>query len=153
MEELLDIEPPEEEEMFHLQWDPCVLDWPLYQRDNGEIESAQVFNRRLRDLGLRAGYSRPPTIHDFRAGGLHLIGIFSLFTTSRGTFCSTDNLADKAKANLKLKTGSRPRRGGSTYTAFIRSTSAPAMASRSCVFPAVNGSLARRDGRITTKAI
>lgn len=74
MEELLDIEPPEEEDMFHLQWDPRVLDWPLYQRDNGEIESAQVFSRRLRDLGLRAGYSRPPTIHDFRAEGLHLIG-------------------------------------------------------------------------------
>lgn len=29
MEELLDIEPPEEEDMFHLQWDPRVLDWPL----------------------------------------------------------------------------------------------------------------------------
>ena len=30
MEELLSIKPPEEEEMFHLQWDPRVLDLPLY---------------------------------------------------------------------------------------------------------------------------
>ena len=78
MEELLSIEPPEEEEMFHLQWDPRVLDLPLYQKDNGEIDSARVFSGRLRDLGLRAGYNRAPTIHDFRAEGLHLIGKFSL---------------------------------------------------------------------------
>ena len=58
--------------------DPRVLDLPLYQKDNGEIDSARVFSGRLRDLGLRAGYNRPPTIHDFRAEGLHLIGKFSL---------------------------------------------------------------------------
>jgi hypothetical protein len=55
MEELLSIKPPEEEEMFHLQWDPHVLDLPIYQRDSGEIESARIFSARLRDLGLRAG--------------------------------------------------------------------------------------------------
>ena len=54
MEELLDIEPPEEEEMFHFQWNPCVLDLPLYQKDNGQIDPARVFSRRLRNLGLRA---------------------------------------------------------------------------------------------------
>ena len=77
IDEILDIEPPEEEEMFPLQWDPHVLDLPLYQRDNGEIESAVIFSRRLRELGFRAGYIRPPTIHDFRAEGLHLIGMLS----------------------------------------------------------------------------
>lgn len=77
MEELLDIEPPEEE-MCHLQWDPRVLDMPSHQKDNDQIDSARVFSRRLRNLGLRAGYSRSLTIHDFRAEGLHLIdGLYS----------------------------------------------------------------------------
>jgi hypothetical protein len=85
-DELLDIKPPEEEKMFHLQWDPCMLDLPLYQRDNGEIDSARVFSGRLRDLSFRAGYNRPPTIHDFRAERLHLIGMFSLHAASRESF-------------------------------------------------------------------
>lgn len=76
IDELLALEPPEEDEMFPLEWDPYVLDLPLYQRDNGEIDSARVFSGRHRDLGFRAGYARPPTIHDFRAEGLHLIGVF-----------------------------------------------------------------------------
>jgi hypothetical protein len=37
-----------------------------------------VFSGRLRDLGLYAGYNWPPTIHDFRAKGLHLIDKLSL---------------------------------------------------------------------------
>ena len=76
MDELLDMEPLEEE-IFRLEWYSRVLDTPLYQRDNGVIDSARVFSQRNRDLGFRAGYTRPPTIHDFRAEGLHLIGIFS----------------------------------------------------------------------------
>jgi hypothetical protein len=36
-----------------------------------------VFSERLKDLGLYAGYNQAPTIHDFRAEGLHLIGKFS----------------------------------------------------------------------------
>jgi hypothetical protein len=75
VDDLLDIEPPEEE-MFRLEWDPRVLDDPLYQREGGGIDSARVFSQRIRDLGFRAGYARPPTIHDFRAEGLHLIGTF-----------------------------------------------------------------------------
>jgi hypothetical protein len=59
VDELLALEPPEEEEMFPLEWNPCVLNLPLYQRDNGEIDSARVFSGRHRDLGFRAGYARP----------------------------------------------------------------------------------------------
>ena len=75
MDELLDIDPPDEE-MFRLEWDPNVLNTPLYQREGGGIDSARVFSQRLRDLGNRAGYASPPTIHDFRAEGLHLIGSY-----------------------------------------------------------------------------
>ena len=84
MDELLDID-PSDEEMFRLEWDPSVLDTPLYQREDGGIDSARVFSQRIRDLGFRAGYARPPTIHDFRAEGLlvHLIGKCLGFSLSR----------------------------------------------------------------------
>ena len=75
------MEPPEEDEMFIFEWDPRVLDLPLYQMENGEIESASTFSWRLRDLGFRTGYTRPPTVHDFRAEGLHLIGTCIYFRT------------------------------------------------------------------------
>jgi hypothetical protein len=52
-----------------------MLNLPLYQSDNGEIDSARVFSGRHRDLGFRVGYARPPINHDFRAKGLHLIGM------------------------------------------------------------------------------
>jgi hypothetical protein len=81
MDGLLDIEPPEEE-IFRLEWDPRVLDTPLYQRGDGRIDSAGVFSHRSRDLGFRAGYARRPTIHDFRAEGLHLIGMLSHISLS-----------------------------------------------------------------------
>ncbi|KAI9752223.1 MAG: hypothetical protein M1835_001112 [Candelina submexicana] len=71
-EELLAIKPPEEE-MFRLEWDLHMLDTPVYQRKDGAINSARVFSQRSRDLGFCAGYARPPTIHDFRAEGLHQI--------------------------------------------------------------------------------
>jgi hypothetical protein len=40
LDELLNIEPSEEEEMFQLEWDPRVLDLPLYQKNNGQMELA-----------------------------------------------------------------------------------------------------------------
>ena len=76
MEELLEIEPPDDE-MYHLRQNESVLGKPFFQViSNGEMEKADTFSRRLRELGVRAGYLRPPTIHDFRAEGLYLIGMF-----------------------------------------------------------------------------
>lgn len=31
---------PEEEEMFHIQWDPCMLALPLYHRIRASIQQA-----------------------------------------------------------------------------------------------------------------
>ena len=77
MEELLDIEPPEDE-IYYLRQRDDILDKPFfYVISTGEIEKADTFSRRLRELGTRAGYLRPPTIHDFRAEGLYLVGMFS----------------------------------------------------------------------------
>lgn len=84
MEDLLDLEPLEKE-MSRLEWDPSVLDTPLYRRKDGGIESAGVFGRRCRALGLRAGYERPPVIHDFRAEGLHTIGNSPVHPSSRAS--------------------------------------------------------------------
>lgn len=76
MEELLEIEPPDDE-MYHLRQNESVLGKPFFQViSNGEMEKADTFSRRLRELGVRTGYLRLPTIHDFRAEGLYLIGMF-----------------------------------------------------------------------------
>lgn len=56
LEELLTIKSPEEE-MFCLEWDPHMLDTPVYQLKDGGINSACVFSRHSRDLGFRAGYA------------------------------------------------------------------------------------------------
>lgn len=76
MEELLEIEPPEDE-IYHLRQNKSVLSKPFFHViSTGEIEKADTFSRRLRELGIRAGYLQPPTIHDFRAEGLYLISLF-----------------------------------------------------------------------------
>lgn len=74
IEELLDIVPPEEE-MLHLQWKESVLGTPFFKSMSAreKIEKANAFSFRLRALGFRTGYPRPPTIHDFRAEGLYWI--------------------------------------------------------------------------------
>ncbi|KAF8652167.1 hypothetical protein AX16_004524 [Volvariella volvacea WC 439] len=81
MEELLALQPSNEEEMFLLRWEPHMLDLPIYQRKDGKTESASTFSNRLRSLGRRAGYDCPPTIHDFRAEALHCIDKF--YTSSQ----------------------------------------------------------------------
>jgi hypothetical protein len=53
---------------------PQVLDKPLYDSQVGEIEKANLFAMRHSTPCRRAGYPRQPTIHDFKAGGLHIIG-------------------------------------------------------------------------------
>lgn len=46
LDELLAIEPLEDGEMFPLEWDPHVLDLPLYQRDNGDLIGGIVSQRQ-----------------------------------------------------------------------------------------------------------
>lgn len=73
---LLDLEPSLDKEIYQLDWDPSIADVPFFQRYTGEVNIAGVFSRRLRDLGVRRGYTVPPIIYDFRAEGLYLISIF-----------------------------------------------------------------------------
>lgn len=61
--------------MYHLRQNESVLGKPFFHVvSTGEMEKADTFSRRLRELGVRAGYLRPSTIHDFRAEGLYLVG-------------------------------------------------------------------------------
>lgn len=80
IDDLLAIQ-PSVGEMVHLQWKKGVRDLPFFKSTSArsaprKIESATAFGKRLRHLGFRAGYPRPPTIHDFRAEGLYLIGTY-----------------------------------------------------------------------------
>ena len=79
IEELLDIVLPEEE-MLYLQWKESVLSTPFFKSMSAreKIEKANAFSFRLRALGFRTGYPRPPTIHDFRAEGLYWIGMYAV---------------------------------------------------------------------------
>lgn len=75
MDDLLNIELAEEE-MFGLEWGPRVHETPFYQPDDGAIDSARVFSQRSRNMGFHTGHARPPRIHDFKAEGLYLIGMY-----------------------------------------------------------------------------
>ncbi|KAK7398162.1 hypothetical protein QQX98_012469 [Neonectria punicea] len=83
IEDLLALE-PSEGEMIHLQWRDSILEQPFFKSMSsrgtpGRIETANAVSKRLRALGFRAGYARPPTIHDFRAEGLYWINqLYSL---------------------------------------------------------------------------
>jgi hypothetical protein len=78
IEELFNIIPPNGE-MRHLQWDRNVVRQPFFESISapGEIESATAFGGRFRELGFRAGYAWPGTMHDFRALGLYLIRTYT----------------------------------------------------------------------------
>lgn len=60
--------------MFQLHWEPSILNEPIYQRSDGQVDTSRTYCSRLRELGFRAGDSQPPTNHDFRAEGVYLIG-------------------------------------------------------------------------------
>ena len=81
IEELLEIEPPKDK-MYLLQQNDRVLAKSFFHVvSSEEMKKVDIFSRRLRELRVRTGYLRPPTIHDFRAEGLYLIGRFSLSPT------------------------------------------------------------------------
>jgi hypothetical protein len=80
IEELLDLVPPDGE-IYPLQWRESVVDLPFFESmsakaSSGKIENANAFSKRFQGLGFRSGYLRPPTIHDFRAIGLYLVGMY-----------------------------------------------------------------------------
>jgi hypothetical protein len=78
IDEVLALEPPEDEQMIQLHWNPSVRDLPFFEGSDGKMETASAFGRYLREWGFRAGYNEPPTVHDFRAEGLILTGTYTV---------------------------------------------------------------------------
>lgn len=74
IDDVFNIPAPPEKEVYQLFWEPSICNCPFYEGATTEIKKANSYSTRLNDLGRRADYVRPPTIHDFRAEGLHLIG-------------------------------------------------------------------------------
>src|SRR5947209_1475843 len=63
---------PPEGEVHALKWsDPDI---PFFADGDGRIQKASSYSGDLRVLGHRAGYPDPPTVHDFRAESLYLVG-------------------------------------------------------------------------------
>ncbi len=80
IEELLEIEPLEDE-MYRLRQNNHILSKLFFHvLSTGESEKADTFSRRPRELGFRAGYLRPLTVHDFRSEDLYLSGMSLLFS-------------------------------------------------------------------------
>jgi hypothetical protein len=76
--ELFGIVPSSEDEVVQIHWKEELLDTPFFvsQSTKGadKIETAAAFSKRHADLGRRAGFPKPPTIHNWRAEGLFLTG-------------------------------------------------------------------------------
>ncbi|KAK5188855.1 hypothetical protein LTR96_010859 [Exophiala xenobiotica] len=81
IDDVFNIPAPPEKEVYQLFWEPSICNCPFYEGATTEIEKANSYSTRLNDLGRRADYVKPPTIHDFRAEGLHLID--SLYSTAQ----------------------------------------------------------------------
>ncbi|KAJ4507506.1 hypothetical protein HRR83_004084 [Exophiala dermatitidis] len=81
IDDVFNIPAPPEKEVYQLFWEPSICNSPFYEGATTEIEKANSYSTRLNDLGRRADYVKPPTIHDFRAEGLHLID--SLYSTAQ----------------------------------------------------------------------
>jgi hypothetical protein len=79
VEELFALRPTEEEPIIEIYWKKDLLNKPFYLSQSSgrseKIETADAFSVRHRNLGLRAGFPIPPTIHDWRAEGLFLTSI------------------------------------------------------------------------------
>ncbi|KAL1847875.1 hypothetical protein Plec18170_008285 [Paecilomyces lecythidis] len=91
VDEILAIPAPPEDEVYVLEWaDPAR---PLFEGLDGLIQKAAALGRILKDLAERAGYDVNPTMHDFRAEGLYLIGMF--YTPRRIVSGQADGYLDK----------------------------------------------------------
>lgn len=76
IEELLRVVPSVQEALI-LEWKDELLEAPFFRNPStGGIETADAYSKRLRALGLRAGYATPPRGHDIRAEGLYLMSMY-----------------------------------------------------------------------------
>lgn len=72
--ELLDVRVDQQTPVRKIEWNPAVLDKPVFKGTNGRILTAGVFTRDFRDLQVRAGFPEPAGLQDIRAENLTQIG-------------------------------------------------------------------------------
>ncbi|KAK4182222.1 hypothetical protein QBC35DRAFT_548912 [Podospora australis] len=75
--EALTKQPNQGEDISIIPWKETILDKPFYpSMSRNGVERAGAISKRIRDLGFRAGYVRPPRPHEFRAGSLMQVAKF-----------------------------------------------------------------------------
>jgi hypothetical protein len=81
IESLLEFVPPKDTRSYPIAWRDDLLEQPFFlgAGRNGSIETASAFHRRQKDAGIRACFPDPPTMHDWRANSLFLIGKYIAF--------------------------------------------------------------------------
>jgi hypothetical protein len=75
LEEILELEPPLDQNIWHLEWKDGVLDLPVFRKmslhgPTNTIQSSSSYDRQLSDLGHRAGFEVNISVHDARREAL-----------------------------------------------------------------------------------
>ncbi|KAI1655474.1 hypothetical protein F4813DRAFT_160421 [Daldinia decipiens] len=89
---LLDLKLCEDTPMMRIHWHRSVLNQPLFTGMSGKILRAREVSEGLRALGIRSGFPKPPTFHDFRAEGLTNIDLKPFYSdTQRNRIAGHEN--------------------------------------------------------------
>lgn len=75
LEEIFDLEPPRDQNIWHLEWKDSVLDLPVFRKmslhgPTDTIQSSSSYDRQLSDSGHRAGFEVNISVHDARREAL-----------------------------------------------------------------------------------
>ena len=75
LEEILELEPPLDQNIWHLEWKDCVLDLPVFRKmslhgPTDTIQSSGSYDRQLSDWGHRAGFEVNISVHYARREAL-----------------------------------------------------------------------------------
>ncbi|KAH7031052.1 uncharacterized protein B0I36DRAFT_288833, partial [Microdochium trichocladiopsis] len=81
--ELFDIRADEPAALRVIEWNPKVLDQPIFADVDGSILTASKVSTAMRELGFRSGFPQPFTIHDLRAESLTTVDMASYSDTQR----------------------------------------------------------------------
>ena len=75
--------------MVQLHWEDDLRDTPLFLSQSAKgtkgVENAGAFGSRPRECGTQPGFPVPPTVHDWRAEGLFLTGMYGSLSVVANT--------------------------------------------------------------------
>ncbi len=75
LEEILELEPPADQNIWHVEWKDSVLDTPVFRKvsldgPTDEIQTSSSYDQQLSAVGHRAGYKVNITVHAARREAL-----------------------------------------------------------------------------------